>query len=558
MKSDLDIAREFVPAPIEHIAEKTGLSENDLKFYGPHIAKINIEALNRILSRPKKGKLVLVSAITPTPAGEGKTTTSVGLAQGLIKNGRKAAVVLREPSLGPVFGIKGGAAGGGYSQVLPMEDINLHFTGDLHAITAAHNLIAASLDNAMHFGLKKNVSVRKIFWPRVLDMNDRSLRNIVLGLGGRPNGVPRESGFDITAASEIMAVLCLSLSYSDLKSRIARIIVALTDDGEPVTVADLNVQGAVAALLKEALLPNLVQTLEGGPAFIHGGPFANIAQGANSIMATNLALRLSDIVVTEAGFGCDLGAEKFFDIVSPYGGFTPWAVVLVATVRALKMHGGVAKTKLTEPDTAAVAEGVANLEKHIENIACFNARAVVVLNRFPEDTDEEIDVVRKICELQGVEFAEGNHWADGGAGAALLAEKVADILDCMDEPTSKPLYDWKLPVEDKIVKIAREIYGARSVDFTAEARKDLKLIEKLGLTELPVCMAKTQSSLSDNPKLLGRPRDFVVTVRSIVISAGAGFLVPLTGKMLRMPGLPKIPSAEAIDIDDNGQISGLF
>ena len=554
--NDVDIANSVSLKKITDIGKSVGLSAEDLIQFGPYKAKIGFPKVQEILSGPKKAKLVLVSAITPTSAGEGKTTTSIGLTQGLAKEGKNSIVVLREPSLGPVFGIKGGATGGGYSQVLPMEDINLHFTGDLHAVTSAHNLIAAALDNSIHFQLKKPISSRNILWKRVLDMNDRSLRDIVIGLG--PKNLPRESGFDITAASEVMAILCLSMSYHDLKEKIANILLGFTEDKEPVTVGDLKIQGAVAALLKEAFLPNLVQTIEGGAALIHGGPFANIAQGANSILATNLGLRMADYTITEAGFGFDLGAEKFFDIVSPYGGFFPDAVVLVATTRALKLHGGVHKKELQTPNPAAVAKGIENLEKHLENIAKFGVNAVVALNRFPEDTDEEIAIVERLCRARQVEFALADHWSKGGDGARELASRVIHI--CENGPASSPktLYDWKGSVEEKISTVAREIYGAQAVDYTSEAKQDLKLIKSLGYESLPVCIAKTQSSLSDNPKLLGRPKDFLVTVRRIIISAGAGFLVPLTGEIMRMPGLPRVPSAEQIDIDDRGKISGLF
>ncbi|MBN2509117.1 MAG: formate--tetrahydrofolate ligase [Spirochaetales bacterium] len=554
--NDVQIAQEASLQHIDMIGAGIGLGEQDLIHFGPYKAKISYEAVQRILSQPKRAKLVLVSAITPTAAGEGKTTTSIGLTQGLSKIGKKSIVALREPSLGPVFGVKGGATGGGYSQVLPMEDINLHFTGDLHAVTAAHNLIAAAVDNSIHFLTKKTVSVRNVLWKRVMDMNDRSLRDIVIGLG--PKNLPRESGFDITAASEVMAILCLSMNYHDLKEKIANILLGFTEDKDPVTVGDLGIQGAVAALLKEALLPNLVQTLEGGPALIHGGPFANIAQGANSVLATNLGLRLADFCITEAGFGFDLGAEKFFDIVSPYGGFFPDCVVLVATVRALKLHGGVSKKVLNVPNAQAVARGIENLEKHLENISRFGVKAVVALNRFPGDTDDEIRIVSALCEKRGVEFALSSHWQDGGEGAKDLAEKVAALCNGSSSPAPKTLYDWKASPEEKISTVARQIYGAEAVDYTGEARADLKLIKSLGYEGLPVCIAKTQSSLSDNPKLLGRPKDFLVTVRRIIISAGAGFLVPLTGDIMRMPGLPRVPAAEQIDIDDSGNITGLF
>ncbi len=558
MVNDIDIARGYSLRPIEEIAAGMGIRKEDLRSYGPYIAKIRQPALSRLLAQAPRGKLILVSAITPTPAGEGKTTTSIALAQGLAKIGKKPVVALREPSLGPVFGIKGGATGGGHSQVLPMEDINLHFTGDLHAVTSAHNLIAAALDNCIHYRQGLRVSPRDLVWPRVMDMNDRALRSMVIGLGGSANGVPRECGFDITAASEIMAILCLSMGYEDLKKRIARILLGFTEEGEPVRVSDLKIEGAASALLREALLPNLVQTGEGIPALIHGGPFANIAQGANSVIATNLALRCSDYTVTEAGFGFDLGAEKFFDIVAPSGGFSPEAVVLVATVRALKMHGGVRKSELDLPNPEAVALGGVNLEKHLENIAKFHVPAVVAINRFPGDTDEEIKAVRRICQAKNAAYAVSTGWADGGAGAVSLAEEVSKVCEAGQKQKARQLYEWKLPVEEKIALIAHEVYGAQAVDYTGEAKKDLRRIVKLGYSELPVCIAKTQSSLSDNPKLLGRPKDFLVTVRRIFISAGAGFLVPLTGDILRMPGLPRIPAAESIDIDAEGNISGLF
>lgn len=539
---------------IDTVAAGCGLEAADLLHYGPHKAKISMPAVKRLLATPP-GKLILVSAITPTPAGEGKTTTSIGLTQGLRHIGKNAVVALREPSLGPVFGIKGGATGGGKSMVHPADDINLHFTGDLHAITAAHNLISASLDNAMHFNLSDSPSPGSCYWKRVMDMNDRSLRDIVIGLGDK-NGPPREDGFDISAASEIMAILCLSKSYSELKERIGRILLGLRSDGSPFYVSDLGVQNAAAALLKDALLPNLVQTSEGGPALIHGGPFANIAQGANSILATNLALRMGEIAVTEAGFGFDLGAEKFFDIVSPYGGFTPDMVVLVATARALKMHGGVSKKELKTPDAGAVRKGGENLAKHIENIKKFGVGPLIAINVFPDDTQEELEAIAQICREQDAEFAISRHFGEGGAGAEELARKAVQILEegC---PPAEPLYDWNDSVEVKVETVAREIYGAEAVDFTAAAKKDIRAIVAGGYDKLPVCIAKTQASLSDNPKLLGRPKDFLVTVRRIVINAGAGFLVPLTGDIMRMPGLPRVPSALDIDIDDNGNISGL-
>ncbi len=557
--SDIEIAQKAQLLPITEVAQQIGLTADDLILYGNYKAKIKMSTIRRIFDEKRKpGKLVLVSAITPTPAGEGKTTVSIGLTQALKYIGKNATAALREPSLGPVLGRKGGAAGGGYSQVLPMEDINLHFTGDLHAITTAHNLISAALDNYLHFNKgEKRLSVREISWPRVMDMNDRALRDIVIGLGGKSNSIPRETGFDITAASEIMAILCLSLSYSELKEKISNILLGFTEDREPFRVKDLNVQGAVTALLKDALLPNLVQTLENGPAFVHGGPFANIAQGTNSILSTKLALQLADYVVTEAGFGFDLGAEKFFDIVSPYGGLCPSAVVLVVTARALKMHGGVPLEEVNQPNPQAIMNGRGNLEKHIENMRKFGMQSIVAINRFIGDTEEEIRMVEQICQENQIDYAVVNVWEEGGKGGVELAEKVINMVQG-EKCRYHQLYDWNLPVEEKIMKIAGEIYGARAVDYTSRARRQLKDIYKLGYDKLPVCIAKTQQSLSDNPKLLGRPKDFLVTVREIIISAGAGFLVPLTGDILRMPGLPRIPAAERIDIDDEGNISGLF
>ena len=466
------------------------------------------------------------------------------------------ALALREPSLGPCLGMKGGATGGGRAQVLPMEDINLHFTGDLHAVTAAHNLISAALDSHLHFSDLRGISSRKITWKRVLDMNDRALRDIVIGLGGAQNSVPRQSGFDITAASEVMAVLCLSLSYSELKEKIGNIVLGFTEENQPITVKQLKIEGAVATLLKDALLPNIVQTMEGNPAFIHGGPFANIAQGANSIMATKLAMHLSDYVITEAGFGFDLGAEKFFDIVCRYGNFHPATVVLVATARALKMHGGMPKTDLKTPNPEAVLAGRGNLEKHIENIRKFGLKPVVALNRFVTDTEEELEALALICREKGAAFPRINSWEEVGSGATELARLDADVADA-NQVKFTPLYDWEMPVEKKIERIATEVYGASHVDFLPQAKKDLKIINEFGYNNLPICVAKTQNSLSDNPQLLGRPKDFLVTVREIIISAGAGFLVPLTGNIMRMPGLPRNPAAEGIDIDDAGNITGL-
>lgn len=554
MKSDLTIAQENNMLHIAEIAAKLGIQEKELEYYGRYKAKLPIELIDE--EKVKKCNLILVSAITPTPAGEGKTTTSIGLAQGLNKIGKKATVVLREPSLGPVFGIKGGAAGGGYAQVVPMEDINLHFTGDISAVEKAHNLLAALIDNEMQNKKSElNINPQTVTWRRCMDMNDRSLRHMIIGLSG--NGIPRETGFDITAASEVMAILCLSKNLVDLKTKLGNIFIGMTFDKKPVYARDLKANGAMAALLKDAIKPNLVQTLEKTPAIIHGGPFANIAQGTNSIIATKLGMSFSDFVITEAGFGFDLGAEKFFDIKCEYAGLSPKAVVLVATIRALKFHGGVKLKELTQPNLAAVEKGIANLEKHLENMKAFNVCAVVALNKFPTDTQEEIDlVIRKtremgyVCELSEV-------FEKGGDGGIRLAETVVKVVEsCVDH--YKPLYDWNWSVEKKIETIAKTIYGANAVDFKAQAKTDIKLIEKLGLSNLPVCIAKTQKSLSDNPELLGRPKDFIVTVREIKISSGAGFLVPITGDIMRMPGLPDKPSAWTIDIDENGNISGLF
>ncbi|MCK4333987.1 formate--tetrahydrofolate ligase [candidate division WOR-3 bacterium] len=557
MPADIEIARQTKLKPIAEIAAKIGLTPDDLELYGHYIAKVSAETCQRELVCEPAGKLILVSAITPTKAGEGKTTISIGLAQGLARIGKKTVLALREPSLGPVMGIKGGATGGGYSQVLPMEDINFHFTGDIHAVTAAHNLLTAMIDNHIQQGDELAIDGRTVLWRRVLDVNDRSLRDIVIGLGGRTMGFPRESGFDISAASEVMAILCLTDSFSDLKRRLDNILVGFTFDRQPVTAKGLHASGAMAALLKHAFKPNLVQTIEGVPAFIHGGPFANIAQGANSLMATKLALRLADYVVTEAGFGFDLGAEKFFDIVCQAGNLDPGVVVLVATVRALKMHGGVDKKELEKSGPAAVQKGLPNLAKHLENIAKFNMPEVVAINVFAQDTEEELKVIERFCEEKGVEYARAEVWARGGEGGAELAEKVVKVLE--EEPGHyKPLYELDWSVERKIETVAHEIYGAEAVDYTPDAQRDLSRIKKFGYDKLPVCIAKTQASLSDNPKLLGRPKDFLVTVRDIVIAAGAEFLVPITGKVLRMPGLPKHPAAERIDIDDEGNISGLF
>ena len=540
---------------IVDIASMLGLMENDLELYGRYKAKVKLEAIRRF-SRRNKSSLILVSAMTPTPAGEGKTTVSIGLAQALAKIGKSTIAALREPSLGPVFGIKGGATGGGLSRVHPVDDINLHFTNDFPAVESAHNLLSAIVDNSIFHGNPLNIDPRKITWRRVMDMNDRSLRDIVIGLGGSTNGVPRETGFDIVPSSEIMAILCLSRSYEELKNKIRKILVSFTYDDQPVIAGDLKVEGAVTALLKYALLPNLVQTTESVPAIIHGGPFANIAQGTNSIMGTDLALRLADYVVTEAGFGFDLGAEKYFDIVAPYGNFNPRIVVLVATVRALKYHAGIAREELNDPNPLTAVLGMANLRKHYENIDKFNVPCIVALNRFPSDTDEEIKAVVEAAENEGMNIAPADIFRLGGEGGLELAEKTVRLI-AEAKGTYKPLYDWKLPVEDKIFKVANEIYGAVSIDYQPQARRDLDMIKKIGYDRLPVCIAKTQQSLSDNPSLLGLPSNFIVTVREIKIASGAGFLVPITGEILRMPGLSKVPAAYNINIDDTGNITGI-
>lgn len=556
MPSDIEIAQSIVLSDIKYIAARLNLQEKDIITYGRHKAKLPLSLINQ--EAIEKSKLILVSALSPTPAGEGKTTMSIGLTEGLNQLGKKTTVVLREPSLGPVFGIKGGATGGGYSQVLPMEDINLHFTGDFAAIEKAHNLLAALIDNNLQRkegGL--GIDPRTVLWKRVIDMNDRALRRTIVGLGGTSFGVPRESGFDITAASEIMAILCLCDNLQDLKKRLGNIFVGFTYDKQPIYARDLKAQGAMAALMKDAILPNLVQTGEKNPAIIHGGPFANIAQGTNSVIATRMGMSLSDYVVTEAGFGFDLGAEKFFDIKCQAAGLSPKAVVLVATVRALKYHGGVPLKELHEPNPQAVEAGLSNLEKHLENISLFNVPAVVAINKFHRDTPEEIQVIKDKLSGRGVPIHQCNAWELGGAGALEVGQSVIDMVENNDQPFT-PLYDWKWPVEKKIEKVATQIYGASAIDYTARAKADLRKIKKLGLEELPVCIAKTQKSLSDNPKLLGRPKDFVVTVREIEIAAGAGFLVPITGNIMRMPGLPATPAAEQIDIDEHGNISGLF
>ncbi|MEJ6952493.1 formate--tetrahydrofolate ligase [Natronospora cellulosivora (SeqCode)] len=556
MKSDIEIAQAANMKAIIDIAKSLGLDENDLEQYGKYKAKINFDVFDKLKDK-ENGKLVLVTAITPTPAGEGKTTTTVGLGQALNRLGKKAVIALREPSLGPTMGVKGGAAGGGYSQVVPMEDINLHFTGDIHAIGVAHNLLSAAIDNHLKQGNELGIDPTKVSWPRVVDMNDRALRNVVVGLGGKANGVPREDKYMITVASEIMAILCLANSIAELKEKISKIVVGYTYQNEAVTAADLNMQGAMTALLKDALKPNLVQTLENTPAFIHGGPFANIAHGCNSVMASKMALKVGDIAVTEAGFGADLGAEKFYDIKCRYANLRPDATILVATIRALKMHGGLSKDKLNEENLNALEKGFANMEKHIENIKKYGVPLVVAINRFPTDSIKELDLVREKCNQLGVTVALSEVWAKGGKGGEELAEKLIDILD-NQESRFDYLYSSEISLQEKIETVAKEIYGAEGVDFSSKAKKQLAKYKEMGYGNLPVCMAKTQSSISDNPALIGRPSNFRVSVREVNLSAGAGFLVCLTGPVLTMPGLPKKPSAELIDIDDNGQISGLF
>lgn len=556
MATDIEIAKQVKLKPITEIAAKLGIDADDLELYGKYKAKLPLKYKDNY---DKNGcKLILVSAISPTPAGEGKTTISIGLSQGLNRIGKKATVVLREPSLGPVFGIKGGATGGGYSQVLPMEDINLHFTGDFGAIEKAHNLLAALIDNNIQS--KKHslgLDPRTISWKRVMDMNDRSLRNIVAGLGGTTSGVPRETGFDITAASEVMAILCLANSIEDLKRRLGNIFIGYTYDKRPIYARDLNAHGAMAALLKDAIKPNLVQTLEGTPAIIHGGPFANIAQGTNTIIATKTAMALSEYTVTEAGFGFDLGAEKFLDIKCRFGGLSPNGVVLVATVRALKYHGGESLNNLKEPDLEALKRGVANLQKHIENIKIFNLTPVVAINRFASDSEEELNYLKDFCKSLGVAVSIANVWGEGGKGAEELAQLVVEAASgCCSG--YKPLYELEDTIENKIEKIAKTIYGAEAVDYTPKAKNHLKRAYDLGMGNLAVCVAKTQKSLSDNPALLGRPKDFVITVREIEIASGAGFLIPITGDIMRMPGLPEEPASNRIDIDEDGNISGLF
>ena len=556
MLSDIEIAQQAKMQKITDVAAKLGISEDDIELYGKYKAKLSYDLIRRVKDK-KDGKLILVTAITPTPAGEGKSTTTVGLAQGLAKLGKKVIVALREPSLGPCMGIKGGAAGGGYSQVVPMEDINLHFTGDFHAITSAHMLLAAMLDNHIQQGNALNIDPRRIAWKRVVDMNDRELRNIVVGLGGKAHGVPRQDGFDITVASEVMAILCLASSLHDLKERLAKIIVAYDYNGNPVTAGQIKAQGAMAALLKDAVKPNLVQTLENVPAIIHGGPFANIAHGCNSVMATQTGMKLADYTITEAGFGADVGAEKFFDIKCRYAGLKPDATVIVATVRALKMHGGVPKTDLKTPNVEAVKKGLVNLEKHIENVKKFGVPCVVAINIFAQDTAEELEAVREHCAKHGVNVALSDVFAKGGEGGIDLAKEVIALADS-GESKFAPIYPLDMSLKGKIETIAKEIYGADGVNYTKEADKALKEFEELGYGNLPICMAKTQYSFSDDPALLGRPSGFKITIRNCRIAAGAGFIVVLTGDVMTMPGLPKVPAAEKIDVTDDGVISGLF
>lgn len=556
MKSDIQIAQEAKMEPIIKVAEKLNLSEDDIELYGKYKCKLSLDILNRNKDK-KDGKLVLVTAINPTPAGEGKSTVTVGLGQALCKMDKKAVIALREPSLGPVFGVKGGAAGGGYAQVVPMEDINLHFTGDMHAITSANNLLCAAIDNHIHQGNTLGIDSRRIIFKRVLDMNDRALRNIVVGMGGKLNGFLREDGFMITVASEIMAILCLATDLNDLKERMGNILIAYDLSGNPVYAKQLDIQGAMALLMKDAIKPNLVQTLENTPAIIHGGPFANIAHGCNSIMATKMALKLGDVVVTEAGFGADLGAEKFLDIKCRYGELTPDCVVIVATIRALKHHGGVKKEELNTPNVEALKSGIVNLEKQIENIQKYKVPVVVAINRFLTDSVEEIEFIKEFCGKLGVKVALSDVWAKGGEGGMELANIVGDILD-NEKSNFAPLYSEKESIKDKILTIAKEIYGATGVNYTAVANKQIEELEKFQLDKLPICMAKTQYSLSDNPFLLGRPEGFYITVKEVRVSNGAGFIVALTGDVMTMPGLPKIPAANRMDILENGEIVGLF
>ncbi len=555
MKTDIEIAQSVEMAPITEIADKVGLDDKYIEQYGKYKAKIDLSYLKE--NQNPDGKLILVTAITPTPAGEGKTTTTIGLADGMRKIGKNSVVALREPSLGPVFGVKGGAAGGGYAQVVPMEDINLHFTGDFHAIGAANNLLAAMLDNHIHQGNALGIDPRRITWKRCVDMNDRQLRYVVDGLGGKPNGTPREDGYDITVASEVMAVLCLASSISDLKKRLASIIVGYTYDDKPVTAGQLNAQGAMTALLKDAMKPNLVQTLEGTPAFVHGGPFANIAHGCNSVIATKMAMKAGDYAITEAGFGADLGAEKFLDIKCRYANLKPSAVVIVATIRALKMHGGLAKTELGSEDLAALERGIPNLLRHVSNIKnVYKLPSVVAVNRFPTDTDKEVELIIEKCKELGVNVVLSNVWAEGGNGGTELAEEVVRL--CEQENDFTFSYELDATIEEKINDIAVKVYGGNGATFLPAAKKQIATLTKLGYGNIPVCMAKTQYSFSDDMTKLGAPTDFTITVRNVKVSAGAGFIVALTGDIMTMPGLPKVPAAEKIDVDDDGKISGLF
>ena len=554
--TDQDIAKQIQLKDIRLIAKKLGLNEDDIEMYGKYKAKLPQSKIDQ--SKVNQSNLILVTAISPTPAGEGKTTMSIGLSEGLNRIGKQTTVVLREPSLGPVFGIKGGATGGGYSQVLPMEDINLHFTGDFSAIEKAHNLLSAVLDNNIQSKTNSlGIDPRTVTWKRVMDMNDRSLRNIVVGLGGPTSGIPRETGFDITAASEIMAILCLSNDLADLKRRLGNIFIGYTFKKEPIFCKDLKAEGAMAALLKEAIKPNLVQTIEGNPAIIHGGPFANIAQGTNSVIATRMGMTFSDYTVTEAGFGSDLGAEKFLDIKCQSAGLSPKAVVITTTIRALKYHGGADLKSLTDENVDALKKGIPNLEKHLENIGQFNLTPVIAINRFVSDTEAEIQAIIDFAKQNNIRIAVAEVWAKGGEGALELAKHVVDIVE-LGESEFKPLYDWDLSVKDKIKTIASKIYGASQVDYSVKAKKNLKTISSLGMDNLPICMAKTQKSLSDDPKIIGRPEGFTITIREIEIASGAGFLIPITGDMMRMPGLPTHPASEKINIDNDGVISGLF
>lgn len=556
MLTDIEIAQKSSMLPIIEIAKQLGIDASQLELYGNYKAKLS-DSFWEDVKDETDGKLILVTAINPTPAGEGKTTTTVGLGQAMSKIGKKSVIALREPSLGPVMGVKGGAAGGGYAQVVPMEDINLHFTGDMHAITTANNLLSAAIDNHIQQGNSLKIDPRQIIWKRAMDMNDRSLRNIIVGLGGKINGTPREDGFQITVASEVMAILCLASNLTDLKNRLGRIIIGYSYDQQPITAKDLNVDGAMTLLLKDAIKPNLVQTLENTPAFMHGGPFANIAHGCNSVMATKIALKTSDYVITEAGFGADLGAEKFFNIKCRYANLKPAAVVLVATIRALKYNGGVKKDNLKEENIEALRKGIVNIEKHIENLRKFGVPVIVAINNFNTDTASEIEFVKSICKNVNVPVAFSEVFSKGGSGGVELAKKLVELID-NTQSDFKPLYALDIPIKEKIAAIVREIYGGSGVNYSSKAEKAIKAIEDMGMDKLPICMAKTQYSLSDNPALLGRPENFEITVREIKLSAGAGFIIALTGDIMTMPGLPKVPAAERIDIDEDGVITGLF